>query len=61
MSAKHRSKEIAVGTAATAVKKSSMPEEEFAVEDHEELIERGPDLVCRPATAPGRQEARCRL
>jgi hypothetical protein len=40
MSAKHRSKEIAVGTAATAVKKSFMREEELTVEDHEELIER---------------------
>ena len=50
-----------MGTAATAVKKSFMPEEELAVEDHKVLIERGPDLVGRPATAPSRQEARCRL
>ena len=49
-----------MGTAATAVKRLFRPEEEFAVEDHKELIERGPDLVGRPATAPGRQEARCR-
>jgi hypothetical protein len=36
-------------------------EEELAIEDHKVLIERGPDLVGRPAGAPSRQEARCRL